>query len=188
MRHLTGDPPAKAPAKEPSDQPSFRHRRLQPSERAEPLAGRHLDRLRGIDAGVLLMLGEDPVDHLPGHPASHQFEPHPCGTIPTPRPEPALDEPTSEGEVVEEPSGDEPLQDDIDLVGGVVALEQPALELGPGARATREGIEGAVVAADGGPIPGRQNGRGWTRVERRGFRAPATHHRSHPRPKGIITS
>lgn len=161
--------------KQPRHQPPLRHRGLQPSERPEPLPRRGLDRLHRIDPGVLLMLREHPIDQLPRDAASAELEPNPCRAIPPPRLEPRMREPAGEGEVVQEPPGDQALEHGLDLIGGILPLDQPSPELRAGPCTARQGIEGSVIA--GRP----QWHRGWTRVERRGFRAPATHHRSHPR-------
>lgn len=75
------------------------------------------------------MLRQDPIDQLAGDAASQELEPYPRRPEPPPRPEPRIREPPGEGEVVEQTPGDQPLDDLLDLLGGVLPLDEPPPQL-----------------------------------------------------------
>ncbi len=75
------------------------------------------------------MLRQDPIDHLARDPTAQQLEPDPRRAIPSPRSQPRVREASREGEIIQEAPGDQALEDLLDLVGGILPLDQPAPEL-----------------------------------------------------------
>ena len=71
------------------------------------------------------MLRQDPIDQFPRDAAAQELEPYPRRAEPPPRPEPCMREASGEGEVVEQTAGDQPLEDRLDLLGGVLPLDEP---------------------------------------------------------------
>lgn len=78
------------------------------------------------------MLCQHPIDQLTGDPAAQELEPDSRRAISPPRPEPRMGEPTGKGEVIQEPPGDQALEHGLDLIGGILPLDQPAPELRAG--------------------------------------------------------